>query len=169
MTNPLNVISAVMAPEDMDRPDSVSLIDLAEHYSADPGSLNIFLGNLEQLESQGYGNVEQEGNTGEVRGSGIYQWETGDREGAYTRFKRAYRELPTELTPRWMHEMNENLNDEGRLSINASKELSPDQQRLIQAVTVLSPGAKGGGREYFDQWSQGDTNTQMIEYDYLIN
>ena len=152
------------------RPESFDLSELFQGFTTpegdevaavNPAKMGRFLQMIMNIESYGGKNMKQD--TGGP-GSGLFQLETGEGQGGWTRLNRAFLNLPTRLTPEKLalhRDASGHVTTEGRTgSFDATKFNEQEQIYLMAANIMLSEG----GRELFDKWSESESDDDFLDW-----
>jgi hypothetical protein len=120
-----------------------------------------FLQLIMDLESSGGQDIYQVKGRSDQKGAGLYQLETGYNQGGMTRLRRAYTQLPTELTPEAMYRHYQKAN-KGSKSYDVKASLYPHQQSFLMIANIMTPE---GGRKAYDEWvSSGKKKEKFIDW-----
>ena len=152
------------------RPESFDLSKLFQGFttsqgdevaSVNPAKMGRFLQMIMNIESYGGKNMRQD--TGGP-GSGLFQLETGENEGGWTRLNRAFLNLPARLTPQKLARHRDAFGyrtAEGlKGSFDATRFDEQEQIYLMAANIMLSEG----GRELFDKWAGSGSDDDFLDW-----
>jgi len=153
------------------RPESFDLNALYRGFSTpegreveevDPEKMSRFLQLIMNIESYGGKNIKQ---TTGGPGSGLFQLETGEGQGGWTRLNRAVLNLPKNLTPEKLY--NE-WDAAGYKTVEAGKTGDFDATRLAeigqQYMMVSNIMLEEGGRELFDKWVNSGSDDDFLDW-----
>ena len=120
-----------------------------------------FLQLIMDLETKGGKDIYQKKGLTENKGAGLFQLETGIRQGGMTALTRAYTQLPKNLTPRVLAEHYEEA-IKGDSSYDVKAKLYPHQQKFLMATNIMLPE---GGRRKYDEWvASGKSKEKFIDW-----
>ena len=123
--------------------------------------MNEFLQLIMDLESSGGQDIYQSKGLEENKGAGLFQLETGPRQGGMTRLTRAYTQLPENLTPKALARHYKEAVDSDS-SYDVKKKLHPHQQKFLMAANIMLPE---GGRRKYDEWiASGKSKEKFIDW-----
>jgi regulator of sigma D len=123
--------------------------------------MNEFLQLIMDLESSGGKDIYQSKGLEENKGAGLFQLETGPRQGGMTRLTRAYTQLPENLTPKALAKHYKEAVDSDS-SYDVKKKLHPHQQKFLMAANIMLPE---GGRRKYDEWiASGKSKEKFIDW-----
>ena len=123
--------------------------------------MNEFLQLIMDLESSGGEDIYQRKGLEENKGAGLFQLETGPRQGGMTRLTRAYTQLPENLTPKALARHYKEAVDSDS-SYDVKKKLYPHQQKFLMAANIMLP--EGGRRKYDDWVASGKSKEKFIDW-----
>ena len=164
-----NAVTKPFIPEEIERPKVWDISTITSGWSnesqtIDPvkgKDMDEFLQLIMDLESSGGDDVYQEKGLDKNKGAGIFQLETGKRQGGMTALTRAYSQLPKHLTPQALASHYEKA-IEGDSSYDVKAKLHPHQQSFLMATNIMLPQ---GGRRKYDEWvASGKSKEKFIDW-----
>ena len=158
-------ITKPLSPEESQRPEDWDMSTITSGWEnvapVKEENMDEFLQLIMDLESSGGKDVYQEKGLAGNKGAGLFQLETGKRQGGMTALTRAYTQLPKNLTPRALAKHYKEA-VEGDSSYDVKAKLYPHQQKFLMAANIMLPK---GGRKKYDKWvASGKSKEKFIDW-----
>ena len=165
----IDFLSKPLAPEEDIRPEIWDMSTITSGWSNESRvippvkekDMDEFLELIMDLESGGGKDIYQEKGSKANQGAGLFQLETGSRQGGMTSLTRAYTQLPEYLTPKALARHYEE-SVKGDSSYDVKAKLHPHQQKFLMATNIMLPE---GGRRKYDEWiASGKSKEKFIDW-----
>ena len=161
-----DILAKPLAPNEDVRPEDWDMSSIVGGWGdvapVKEENMNEFLQLIMDLESSGGKDDYQKGGDPNNRGAGLYQLETGKNEGGMTRLRRAYVNLPKELTPKALARHYKEATEKYDSSYDVKARLYPHQQNFLMAVNIMS---QAGGRKQYDKWvTSGKSKEKFLDW-----